>query len=137
MVALIEALPDLPVGQAGEEPITGCEECVGHRLQRVRQAAVERLPGFAAAPSVDTRLRVSAAVGGVRAGTRRYVPAFGVLRIDGDRPRVVSVAALVCRLPALATVFAEGGAATSGLVGPPRRRGCQASECTSGCAPGR
>ncbi len=46
---------------------------------------------------------------------------LGVLRVDGDRPRVVAVAALVSGLPALATVLAEGGAATCGLVGPPGR----------------
>ena len=77
------------------------------------------------------------AVGGERAGARRHVPAVGVVGVDGDRPGVVAVAALVGRLPGLASVGAEGGATAARLKCRPGVRGCQASECTSGCAPGR
>ena len=55
-------------------------------------------------------------MGGVGAGTCRDIPAVGVVRIDGDRPRVVAVAALVGRVPGLAGVGAEGGTAAAGFV---------------------
>jgi hypothetical protein len=73
----------------------------------------------------------------VGAGTCRDVPAVGVVGIDGDRPRVVAVAALVGRLPGLAGVGAERGPPPPASYARPRARGCQASECTSLCAPGR
>jgi len=59
-VAAVEALPELAVGEAGEEATVGGEECVGHRRQRLREPARERLPGFAVAPPVDVRLRIAA-----------------------------------------------------------------------------
>ncbi|MGH3079577.1 MAG: hypothetical protein ACRDNH_00380 [Gaiellaceae bacterium] len=42
------------------------------------------------------------------------------MRVDGDRPHVVAVAAVVGGLPGLARVFAERGAAAAGFVRPTR-----------------
>jgi hypothetical protein len=60
-----------------------------------------------------------------------------VVLVDRDRPRVVAISAFVGGLPALASVDAEGGPTAARLVRATGARGCQASECTSGCAPGR
>src|SRR5206468_7678605 len=76
----------------------------------------ERLPEFAVISPVDACLRIAAAVGGEGAGARRHVPAAGIDWVDGDRPGVVAVAALIGRLPGLACVNAEGGATATGLV---------------------
>src|SRR5207247_3383869 len=76
------------------------------------------MPRLARASPVDAGLRVAAAVGGVGAGARGDVPQLGVVRVDGHRPGVVAVAPLVGRLPALARVLAEGGAAATRLVRP-------------------
>src|SRR5262245_21640448 len=49
-VAAVAALPELPVGEAGEQATVGGEERVRHRRQRLRQPARQRLPGFAVVP---------------------------------------------------------------------------------------
>jgi hypothetical protein len=69
-VAAVAALPELAVGKAGEQATIGGEERVGHRRQRLRQPACERLPRLIAAPPIDARLRVAAATSGERAGAR-------------------------------------------------------------------
>ena len=79
------------------------------------QPAGERVPRRRRAP-VDPRLRIAPAVGGERAGARRDVPELRIVRIDGDRPGVVPVAAVVGRVPGLAAVVAPGRAAAAGFV---------------------
>ena len=97
------------------------------RLTAVARTALppEAIPGlvndrheFSNSP-VDAGLRVAATVCGVGAGTRRDVPAVGVVGVDGDRPGVVAVAAVVGGLPGLACVRAEGGAAAARFVRAP------------------
>ena len=43
-VALVAALPQLAIGEAGEQSSVRREKRVGHRGKRLRQAAGERLP---------------------------------------------------------------------------------------------
>src|SRR5690242_16806385 len=78
------------------------------------------MPRLAVAPPVDARLRVAAAVRSEGPGARGDVPAPGIVRIDGDRPGVVAVAAVVRPLPRLPRVLAERRAAASCLVRPAR-----------------
>ena len=73
-VAPVEALPRLTVGKTGEEALLRCDERVWHRGQRLGQAAAERVPGFAASPAKDVRLRVASSMRGVWACARRDVP---------------------------------------------------------------
>ena len=110
-VSAVAAFPELAVGEAGEEATVGGAERVRHRRERFGQPAGEWLPRFGVASPVDACLWVATAVGGVGAGTRRQVPALQVVRVDGYRPGVVAVAALVGWLPGFASVRAEGGAA--------------------------
>ena len=116
---MVAALPDLPVGEPGEQAAVGSGQGVGHRRQRLREPAAEHRPRLAGAAPVDARLRITPAVRGKGAGARRDVPEVRVVRVDGDRPRVVAVAAVVGGLPGLARVFAERRAAAAGLVCPP------------------
>ena len=115
-VAAVAALPELPVGQSGEEAAVGGDERVRHRGQRLGQPAAERLPRLSVAAPVDARLRLAAAVRGEGAGARGDVPALGIVGVDCDRPRVVAVAAVVRALPRLPRVHAERGAAAARLV---------------------
>src|SRR5919109_1809149 len=118
--AAVTTLPELTVGESGEQTSVADEERIGHSRERLRQPARERLPRFAVAPAVDARLRVATAVGGVGAGAGRDVPEIRGVRLDGDRPGVVAVAALVGRLPGLARVGAKGRASSAGFVGAAR-----------------
>src|ERR687897_945435 len=88
----------------------------------------ERPPLVARPPPVDAGLRVAAAVRRVRAGARRHVPERWIVRIDGNRPGVVPVPPVVGRLPGLAAILGESGAAAARFVraaldaGMPRER---------------
>ena len=75
--------------------------------------------GDRADPAVDARLRVAPAVRGERPGARGHPPAFGVVGVGRDRPRVVAVASGVRGRPAVAAVDAEGRAAAAGFVRAP------------------
>ena len=63
-VAAVAALPDLPVGEPGEQAAVGGGQSVGHRRQRIREPAAERRPRLAGPAPVDARLRVTSAVRG-------------------------------------------------------------------------
>src|SRR5262245_21841524 len=75
------------------------------------------MPGVAAA-SIDPRLGIATAVCGERPGARRDVPEVWILGIDGNRPGVVAVPALVGRAPGCAAVTAPRGPAAACLVRP-------------------
>jgi transcription-repair coupling factor (superfamily II helicase) len=115
-VALVAALPDLPVGEAGEQAPVCSGERVRHRVQRLRQPAGERAPLLAAAAAEDAGLWVATAVRGERPGAGAHVPDLGIVWVDGDSPGVIAIASLVGGLPRVAAVIAEGGAAPAGFV---------------------
>src|SRR5215211_4679579 len=76
------------------------------------------MPRILAAAPVDPCLRFPSAVRRVRPGAGGDEPEVGIGRVDGDRPRVVAVAALVGRSPALAGILAERRPAATRLVRP-------------------
>src|SRR5262245_19745435 len=118
-LAAIAALPELPVGEAGEQAAVLRDECVGHRRQRFRETAREREP-LTLVAAVDAGLWVATSVGRGRPAARGQVPELGVVRIDGHRPCVVAVATLIGRMPRRAPVFAPSCAATGCLIRPAR-----------------
>ena len=91
----------------------------GHRRQRVGQPAGQQPPGLLPYAAEDARLRVAVAVRPEGAGAGRDEPAVRVHRIDRHRPCVVSVAALVGRLPGCARVCRVRGSAAARLVRAP------------------
>src|SRR5207247_1915417 len=75
------------------------------------------LPRLAPAAAVDAGLGVAVAVSPERPRAGRHEPAVCILGVDGDRPCVVAVHAIVGGLPGVAGVAAEGGTASARLVG--------------------
>src|SRR5687767_2563655 len=62
-VSAVAALPDLPVGEAGEQAAVGGDERVRHRRERLGEPAGECRPRLVGTATVDERLRVAATVG--------------------------------------------------------------------------
>src|SRR5207245_515069 len=98
------ALPDLSIRETGEEAALGDKQCVRHRRNRPRKPAGKLEPA-AVVSTVDARLRITATVRSVRSRACRDVPDLGVVRVDRDRPGVVTVAALVGGMPCVPSVL--------------------------------
>ena len=97
-LATIGALPELAVGQAGEQASVRGQEPVRHGRERLRKAACERAPRTVA-PGIDACLGIPGAVGGERSRARGDEPRVRIVRRDRHRPRVVAIAAGVRGLP--------------------------------------
>ena len=117
-VAAVSAFPELSVGERGEHA-AGCrEQRVRHRWHGFGQASSQERPRLSSAPPVDARLRIAAAVRREGSGARGDVPPLRVLGVDGDRPRVVPVAAVVGSVPGIARVAAPRRASAARFVRP-------------------
>src|SRR5215207_3135322 len=94
-LAVIVALPDLPVREAREQAAVAGDQRIGHGRERLGKPAAERLPRLVSTPPEDACLRIASTVSRKGAGTRRDVPQVRVVGVDGDRPGVVAVASVI------------------------------------------
>src|SRR5581483_3389202 len=75
VLSLVRADEKASVAQARIEPFAEIGQRIGHTVERLGQAATERLPGAIAAPPVDSSLGLSGRVCAARAGAGRDKPA--------------------------------------------------------------
>src|SRR4029077_9708584 len=105
--------------QPGEEParLTGQrDKRVGHPPELCGVTpTVDRLPAVSARAQ-QTRLPVTAAMGGGRGAADRDVPEVGVCGVDRLSPGVMAVEPLVKSLPCIAPVVRAGDPLSGGFV---------------------
>ncbi len=124
MLALIFASVNPSVPQTCEQRTGIHRQGVGKTVHWLWQPTTPTTKGFprpAIAPAIDVGLGAAVALvrqpGGVTCGN---IPAFGVVRIDGQAPGVMTVAAFVGCLPSDSAVAAPSGPAATRFVGATR-----------------